>query len=129
METTVNKKEAILNYLQAIVESNTEKRNVSLEKLTKHITAKFHWVAKEMYCADYMVRRVSLLREFVECHNEEELDTYLGSEYRLTQQWLRNPRNIRTQASCEVQQMTSTWEYECEVSYLDCLTVVKKWNS
>jgi hypothetical protein len=31
--------------------------------------------------------------------------------------WLRRSYNIRTKSTCELTQVSSTWEYECELLY------------
>lgn len=97
-----------------------------IEKLTQNAVHNMSWYAKDIYVGQFMENKykkfAALIKEN-ENNIEEDLIPALEEIEEQYDYFLSQPFNLRTKSTCEVTQMTSTWEYECQ---LNAKNLVKK---
>jgi hypothetical protein len=88
-----------------------------MQKLQENLVHQFTWVAKEAYIGAYMVKRYTPFINYIKDMDMVSLIGALEKESEKQNTWLRRSYNIRTKSTCELTQVSSTWEYECELLY------------
>lgn len=122
-ETTVaiteNYVEDILRLLTLYDEEHRNEWMQGIEKLTLNAVDNMSWYAKTIYVGQYMeheYKKIATLFIQYESDVEGALLPALEEKIEEYDYFLSMPCNIRSKSTCEVTQMTSTWEYECQLN-------------
>lgn len=111
--------EGVLRMLKCTLEKHQEDWQKGVEKLTQNAVQNMSWYAKDIYVGQYMQREYETIKTvFEENQNSlsENMLPALEELFRGYEYFLSKPFNIRARSTCEVTQMTSTWEYECQLT-------------
>jgi hypothetical protein len=116
----------ILSELTRLEKQSQHDWKSGIEKLTQNAVHNMSWVAKDIYVGQYMENKYRKIASVVR-QNESDIhgNLILALEeiFEMYEYYLSQPFNLRVKSTCEVSQMTSTWEYECQ---LNAKNLVKK---
>lgn len=117
-----NAKETTLKVLRGIADRQKRCREyylTGIEKITQNAVHNMSWYAKDIYVGQYMEKEYIAISHIISNHineMEESLIPALEDKLKEYDYFLLQPNNLRLKSSCEVTQMTSTWEYECQLN-------------
>jgi hypothetical protein len=116
----------ILSELTRLENQSQHDWKSGIEKLTQNAVYGMSWYAKDIYVGQYMEYQYKKIAHlFIQYESDVEGALLPALEEKIEEYdyFLSMAFNLRVKSTCEVSQMTSRWEYECQ---LNAKNLVKK---